>query len=60
MDLLSAVDDGAEAAPPAVDRCCGHGISSLAFASTGEKSCCVDPSDSLGLSPFLTTGGCGM
>jgi len=60
MDLLSAVDDGAEAAPPTVDRCCGHGVSSLAFASTGEKSCCVDPSDSLGLSPFLTTGGCGM
>lgn len=59
MDLLSAVDGAAgDAAPPPVDRCCGHSAGALAFASNGEKSCCVDSSDTLGLSPFLTTGGC--
>jgi len=46
-------------AAPIVDRCCGHGFSALAYASAGEKSCCAsEDADPLGLSPYLTTGGC--
>jgi len=46
-------------AAPVVDRCCGHGFAAKAFASSGEKSCCTDDAaDPLGLSPYLTTGGC--